>query len=110
MMPFFIEGTTMFFTPGPATCRAFSVHLRHGLGPGRRAEAQGRRPAGDGQRQPIPKSRVEFIAKQRAAQGQPDKRSGAQDDPRQPDPQEVVAQEASARASAKAPMCAHNSI
>src|SRR5882672_4223954 len=72
MMPFFIEGTTMFSRP---------VRLLAALSLCISATAWGQAAApkpkeGDQpvtvNGKPIPKSRVEFIAKQRAAQGQPD--------------------------------------
>src|SRR6266849_10385487 len=58
---------------------------------------------------PIPKSRLEFIVKQRATQGQPDNEQARKSILDNLISQEVVAQEADRRGFGRAPTCALSS-
>jgi len=100
MMPFSIRGTTMFSrTLGLLAALFLGLSgAAWGQAPAAKAHAAGQ-PSVNGK--VIPKSRVDFIVKQRAAQGQPDNEQARQMIMDNLITQEVVAQEADRKGIAK---------
>src|SRR6266699_1458786 len=88
-------------TPPPSARRAVPVRFRARLGasPGREGRGTAKPVTVNGK--PIPKSRLDFIVKQRAAQGQPDNEQARKAILDNLITQEVVAQEAERRGFAK---------